>query len=59
MKRKKRVVFMTDAFTKCIEVFVIKNKEAQTLAEALFNQWICRHGTPVSSCQTKEKYFCN
>jgi hypothetical protein len=38
--QEKMDIFMTDTFTKYIEVAVIPNKEATTLAEAIFNEWI-------------------
>jgi hypothetical protein len=44
---KKMVMCITDTSTKYIEVTVIPDKEAPTVAEAIFNQWIWRHGTPV------------
>jgi hypothetical protein len=50
---------MMDAFTKYIEVAVIPNKEAATVAEAIFNQWICRHSTPVMLLSDQGKEFCN
>jgi transposase InsO family protein len=36
-----------------------QNKEAATVAEAIFNQWICRHGTPVMLLSDQDKEFCN
>ena len=44
---KKFVLCMTDAFSKYAEIVAIKNKEAETVAEAVFNHLICSHGTPV------------
>ena len=58
-KWEKVVLCMTDAFTKYIEVTVISNKEAPTVAEAVFNQWICRHGTPIMLLSDEGKEFCN
>jgi len=44
---KKFLLVMTDAFTKYVELVAIPNKEAETVAEAIFNNWICKYGIPV------------
>ena len=38
---------MTDAFTKYVELVALENKEADTVAEALFERWFCRYGIPL------------
>ena len=40
----KYVLTMTDAFTKYAEIVAIPNKEAETVADAVFTKWICRNG---------------
>ena len=40
----KYVLTMTDAFTKYAEIVAIPNKEAVTVADAIFTKWICRYG---------------
>ena len=44
---KKYVLCMTDAFSKLVELVVIPNKEAGTVACAILNRWICRYGVPL------------
>ncbi len=41
---KKFILCITDAFTKYVELVILPNKEALTVATALLNRWICRHG---------------
>ena len=40
----KHILSVTDAYTRWVELIPIPNKEAITVAKALFDQWICRHG---------------
>ena len=40
----KYVAVITDAFTKWTEVLPIPDKEATTIAKAVFEEWICRRG---------------
>jgi transposase InsO family protein len=56
---KKYIMVMTDAFSKLAELVAIPNKEAQTVAEALFNRWICRYGLPEEILSDGGKEFCN
>ncbi len=46
-KNKKYILCMTDAFSKYVELVAIPNKEADTVADAIFAHWICRYGIPV------------
>jgi len=46
-KGKKFILVITDAFTKYIELVPTVNKEAETITEAIFNNWICRYGIPA------------
>ena len=49
---------MTDAFTKCVELEALCDKEAQTVARALFEKWICRHGLQLEIVSDGGKEFC-
>ncbi len=40
----KHILSITDAFTRWVELVPIENKEAITVAKALFDNWICRFG---------------
>ncbi len=44
---KKFILCITDAFTKYVELVALPNKEAATVAEAIFDKWICWFGTPL------------
>jgi hypothetical protein len=48
---KKFILCLTDAFSKMVELVVIPNKEAGTVACAIVNKWICRYGVPLE-CHT-------
>ena len=50
---------MTDAFTKYAEIVAIPNKEAMTVADALFSKWICRYGCPLVIHTDMGKEFIN
>ena len=54
---KKFILVMTDAFTKYVEVIAIPNKEAETVAEAIFYNWICRYGIPAQLTTDQGKEF--
>jgi len=54
---KKFLLVMTDAFTKYVELVAIPNKEAETVAEAIFNHWICKYGIPVQLVTDQGKEF--
>ena len=47
----KYVLTMTDAFTKYAEIVAVPNKEAVTVAEAIFTKWIV--GTDVRQSLTQ------
>jgi hypothetical protein len=42
----KYILTITNAFTKYSEIVAIPNKEAETVADAVFAKWICRYGCP-------------
>ena len=50
---------VTDAFTKYVELIAIPDKQADTIAQALFSKWLCRHGLPAEIVSDNGKEFCN
>jgi len=56
---KKFVLCLTDAFTKYAVMVAIDNKEASTVANAIFEQWICKFGTPLEFVSDNGREFCN
>jgi len=57
-KGKKFVLCITDAFTKYVELVALENKEAATVAEAIFNRWVCRYGVPLDIVTDQGREFC-
>jgi hypothetical protein len=57
-KGKKFIQCITDAFTKYVELAALPNKEAATVAEAIFDKWICRFGTPFNLVTDQGTEFC-
>jgi hypothetical protein len=55
---KKFILCMTDALTKYVELVPLQNKEATTVAEAIFDKWICRFGAPLDLITDQGKEFC-
>ena len=43
-RKKKFILCITDAFTKFAVVTTVNNKEATTVARAIFEQWFCKFG---------------
>ncbi len=56
---KKYIMCITDAFSKFAELIAIPDKQAPTVAEALFTRWLCRHGLPLEIVSDQGKEFCN
>jgi len=54
---KKYILCMTDAFTKYVELVPLPNKEATTVAAAIFSRWICRFGSPLQITTDGGKEF--
>ena len=54
---KKYILCITDAFTKYVELVAIDNKEAATVAEAIFEKWFCRYGIPMEIITDGGKEF--
>ena len=57
--QKKYIMVITDAFTKYVELIALPNKEAETVATAFFNRWICRYGVPLEIVTDQGKEFVN
>lgn len=55
---KKYILCITDAFTKYVELVALPDKEAETVAQGLFNRWICRYGSPLQITTDGGKEFC-
>lgn len=55
----KYVAVITCAFSRWTEVVAIPNKEAITVAKAIFEEWICRKGVPNLLVSDNGKEFAN
>jgi hypothetical protein len=55
---KKFILCMTDALTKYVELVPLPNKEANTVADAIFSKWFCRFGMPLDLVTDQGKEFC-
>jgi transposase InsO family protein len=49
---------ITDAISKFAELIALPDKQAPTVAEALFSRWLCRHGLPLEIVSDQGKEFC-
>ncbi len=56
---KKFVLCITDAFTKYAVVTSIQNKNAETVADAIFKEWFCKFGIPAQIHTDRGKEFVN
>jgi hypothetical protein len=56
---RKFILCVTDAFTNYVELVVLPNKEALTVATAILNGWICHHGLPLELFTNQGKEFTN
>jgi hypothetical protein len=56
---KKFVLCITDAFTKYAVVTSIQNKNAETVADAIFKEWFCKFGIPAQIHTDGGKEFVN
>jgi Integrase core domain len=56
---KKFVLCITDAFTKYAVVTSIQNKNAETVADAIFKEWFCKLGIPAQIHTDGGKEFVN
>jgi hypothetical protein len=57
-KGKKFILCITDAFTKYVKWVALLNKEAATVAEAIFDKWICQFGTLLDLVTDQGTEFC-
>ncbi len=57
-KGKKFILWVTDTFTKYVKLVALPNKEANTVAEAIFDKWICCFGTPLDLVTDQGTEFC-
>ncbi len=57
-KGKKFILCITDAFTEYVELVALPYKEAATVAEAIFDKWICRFSTPLDLITDQGTEFC-
>ncbi len=55
----KYVAVITCTFTKWVEVVPLPNKEAETVAKAVFEEWICRRGVMNLLVSDGGKEFAN
>jgi hypothetical protein len=58
-KKSAYILCITDAFTKYAVVTSIPNKDAQTGAKAIFEQWFCKFGIPAQIHTDGGKEFVN
>jgi len=54
---KKFVLCITDAFNKYAVVTSIQNKNAETVADAIFKEWFCKFGIPAQTHMDGGKEF--
>ena len=57
--RSAYILCITDAFTKYAVVTKIDNKDAETVAKAIFNNWFCKFGIPAQVHTDGGKEFVN
>lgn len=55
----KYLLVVIDAFSKLMEVVALPSKEMEVVADAFFNEWICRHGIPTTLNSDQGKEFTN
>jgi hypothetical protein len=58
-RQHKYILCITDAFTKYALVTAVENKEAETVAKAIFNEWFCKFGIPAQIHTDGGKEFVN
>jgi hypothetical protein len=56
---KKFVLCITDAFNTYVVVTSIQNKNAETVADAIFKEWFCKFGIPAQIHTDSGKEFVN
>ncbi len=58
-RQHKYILCITDAFTKYALVTAVENKEAETVAKAIFSEWFCKFGIPAQIHTDGGKEFVN
>ncbi len=58
-RQHKYILYITDAFTKYALVTAIENKEAETVAKAIFSEWFCKVRIPAQVHTDSGKEFVN
>jgi IS30 family transposase len=58
-RQHKYILCITDAFTKYAIVTPVENKEAETVAKAIFSEWFCKFGIPAQIHIDSGKEFVN
>jgi len=58
-RQHKYILCITDAFTKYAMVTAVENKEAETVAKAIFSEWFCKFGIPAQIHTDGGKEFVN
>jgi hypothetical protein len=58
-KMKKNFMCIIDTFSKFAELIAIPDKCAETVANALFSKWLCRHGVPLEIVSDQSNEFSN
>jgi hypothetical protein len=58
-RQHKYILCITDAFTKYALVTAVENKEAETVAKAIFAEWFCKFGIPAQIHTDGGKEFVN
>ena len=58
-RQHKYILCITDAFTKYAIVTPVENKEAETVAKAIFSEWFCKFGIPAQIHTDGGKEFVN
>jgi len=55
----KYILCITDTFTKFTLIMAVENKEAETVAKAIFNKWFCKFGIQAQIHTDGRKEFVN
>jgi hypothetical protein len=58
-RQHKYILCIIDAFTKFAMVTAVENKEAETVAKAIFSEWFCKFGIPVQIHTDRGMEFVN
>ncbi len=58
-RQHKYILCITDAFTKYAMVTAVENKEAETVAKAIFSEWFCKFVIPAQIHTDGRKEFVN